>query len=137
MTVWTKEGAARVEVPEPVESFEQLSERFGVSSRLLENVRKAGYEAPTPIQMQALPAMMAGRQVMACAPTGSGKTAAFLLPIVHQLKAPSGAGVRAIVVAPTRELAHQTPRSTLTFFFSNIYSWIFFFETISFIPTPK
>jgi ATP-dependent RNA helicase DDX52/ROK1 len=117
MTVWTKEGASAVAVPEPVESFEQLSERFGVSALLLENVRKAGYEAPTPIQMQALPAMMAGRQVMACAPTGSGKTAAFLLPIVHQLKAPSGAGVRAIVVAPTRELANQTHRSSPSFSF--------------------
>lgn len=112
MTVWTKEGATKGEVPEPIETFEQLSERFGISSHLMANVLKAGYEVPTPIQMQAMPAMMAGRQVMACAPTGSGKTAAFLLPIVHQLKAPSGTGVRAIIVAPTRELAHQTHRST-------------------------
>jgi ATP-dependent RNA helicase DDX52/ROK1 len=109
MTIWSNEKK-QTEMPEPVETFEQLSERYNLSDDLLQNVRKAGYSEPTAIQMQAIPAMMEGHQVMACAPTGSGKTAAFLLPIIHHLKAPSGVGVRAIVVAPTRELAQQIHR---------------------------
>ncbi|XP_059487179.1 probable ATP-dependent RNA helicase DDX52 [Neocloeon triangulifer] len=113
MSVWTKEKEKAEGVPEPAETFEQLAERYHLAEDLLNNVLKAGYCVPTPVQMQAIPAMLEGRQVMACAPTGSGKTAAFLLPLVHHLKAPSGVGVRAIVVAPTRELAQQIHRECL------------------------
>ncbi|XP_065333279.1 probable ATP-dependent RNA helicase DDX52 [Cloeon dipterum] len=115
MSVWTKEKSKEESnsVPEPVETFNQLSERYGLTEDLQNNILKAGYSVPTPVQMQAIPAMMENRQVMACAPTGSGKTAAFLIPLIHHLKAPSGVGVRAIVVAPTRELAQQIHRECL------------------------
>jgi len=74
-------------------------------------VTAAGYTTPTPIQAQAIPAVMAGRDVMGLAQTGTGKTAAFALPILHRLH-PGGRGkVRALVVAPTRELAEQINES--------------------------
>ncbi len=67
------------------------------------------YSAPTPVQLQAIPAALAGNDIMVCAETGSGKTAAFVLPILHQFinkKAPNSA-TRALILAPTRELARQ------------------------------
>jgi len=67
----------------------------------------AGYVTPTPIQAQAIPAVMAGRDVMGLAQTGTGKTAAFALPILHRLQPGPRGKVRALVVAPTRELAEQ------------------------------
>jgi ATP-dependent RNA helicase RhlE len=70
-------------------------------------ISAAGYTAPTPIQAQAIPAVMAGRDVMGLAQTGTGKTAAFALPILHRLQPGSRGKVRALVVAPTRELAEQ------------------------------
>ncbi|MES2637986.1 MAG: DEAD/DEAH box helicase [Myxococcota bacterium] len=66
-----------------------------------------GHVAPTPIQAQALPLLLAGRDVCGTAPTGSGKTAAFALPILQRLAATPGTGIRALVLAPTRELAIQ------------------------------
>lgn len=60
--------------------------------------------------MQAIPLMLKKREILACAPTGSGKTAAFLVPIIHCLGAPQKKGFRAVIVSPTRELANQTHR---------------------------
>jgi ATP-dependent RNA helicase RhlE len=78
---------------------------------LLDNIQALGYVRPTPVQAEAIPPGLAGRDVLACAMTGSGKTAAFLLPILQQLMArPAGArraGPRALVLTPTRELAAQ------------------------------
>ncbi len=77
---------------------------------LLRALEGAGYEHPTPIQASAIPAMLAGRDVMACAQTGTGKTAAFLLPTLQRLeerRARPGRGPRALVLTPTRELATQ------------------------------
>jgi len=70
-------------------------------------IAAAGYVTPTPIQVQAIPAVMAGRDVMGLAQTGTGKTAAFALPILHRLRLGPRSKVRALVVAPTRELAEQ------------------------------
>ena len=81
-----------------------------MGERILHNVHASGYEQPTPIQMQSIPCMMEQREILASAPTGSGKTAAFLLPILHQLKEPQRKGFRALILAPTRELAQQTFR---------------------------
>ncbi|OXU30946.1 hypothetical protein TSAR_002784 [Trichomalopsis sarcophagae] len=100
-------------VPEPIESFEQLSTEFKIGSDILQNMKTCGYNQPTPIQMQAIPVMLQGRQILACAPTGSGKTASFLLPIIHQLNGPRKKGFRAIILSPTRELAKQTYRECI------------------------
>jgi ATP-dependent RNA helicase RhlE len=74
---------------------------------LLKGIRKLGYVRPTPIQADAIPPALAGRDLLACAMTGSGKTAAFLLPILHDLNAKPRGTTRALVLAPTRELAAQ------------------------------
>jgi len=78
-----------------------------LNPRLLAGVEALGYTRPTPIQAQAIPAAMAGRDVLACAATGSGKTAAFLLPIAHRLIDQTRGTTRALVITPTRELAAQ------------------------------
>jgi ATP-dependent RNA helicase RhlE len=74
---------------------------------LLKSIQQLGFEQPTPIQADAIPAGLAGRDVLACAQTGSGKTAAFVLPILQQLMAKPRGKTRALVLAPTRELAQQ------------------------------
>ncbi len=66
-----------------------------------------GFEQPTPIQQAAIPAALTGQDVMASAETGSGKTAAFLLPIMNKLLPMQRGATRALVLAPTRELAAQ------------------------------
>nr|CAD7199443.1 unnamed protein product [Timema douglasi] len=97
--------------PEPIETFEAA----GLRQFVLDNVKKSGYLKPTPVQRYALPIVMAGRDLMACAQTGSGKTAAFLLPIVHVLLSDphdmvidsEGVEPHAIIISPTRELTIQ------------------------------
>src|SRR4030095_3005695 len=74
---------------------------------LLKSIRELGFARPTPIQSEAIPPAMAGRDLLACAQTGSGKTAAFLLPIIHQLIDRPRRTTRGLVVTPTRELAAQ------------------------------
>ncbi len=74
---------------------------------LLRAVKELGFAKPTPIQADAIPPAMDGRDVLACASTGSGKTAAFLLPILHQLIDRPRGTTRALVLTPTRELAAQ------------------------------
>jgi ATP-dependent RNA helicase RhlE len=87
-------------------------EELNLNDSLLRAVRDAGYTAPTPIQREAIPAVLAGRDLLGCAQTGTGKTAAFALPILHRLAAarPPRAPrpVRVLVLSPTRELATQT-----------------------------
>ena len=74
---------------------------------LLKGIRELGFTRPTPIQTEAIPVAMAGRDLLACAQTGSGKTAAFLLPILHRLMGRPRRTTRALVLTPTRELAAQ------------------------------
>jgi ATP-dependent RNA helicase RhlE len=74
---------------------------------LIKGIRELGFVRPTPVQAQAIPPAMHGRDVIACAQTGSGKTAAFLLPIIHRLIERPRRTTRALVLAPTRELAAQ------------------------------
>ncbi len=80
---------------------------FGLDPKLLRAVEHLGYEEPTPIQTMAIPPLMQGRDVLAAAATGSGKTAAFLLPILHRLLPRQRGTTRVLVLAPTRELAAQ------------------------------
>ena len=81
--------------------------QFDLHPDLLRGVREMGFTRPTPIQADAIPPAMAGRDVLACAMTGSGKTAAFLLPILHHLLPKKRGATRALVITPTRELAAQ------------------------------
>ncbi|MFZ5523899.1 MAG: DEAD/DEAH box helicase [Pseudomonadota bacterium] len=87
-------------------SFENLN----LNAAILKAIADTGYTEPTPIQAQAIPEIMAGRDLMASSQTGSGKTAAFTLPVLNRLATPStmpGKGPRVLVLTPTRELAQQ------------------------------
>jgi ATP-dependent RNA helicase RhlE len=80
---------------------------LGLDPSLQKAVRELGFVRPTPIQAEAIQPALAGRDVLACAQTGSGKTAAFLLPILHHLIGRARRTTRALVLTPTRELAAQ------------------------------
>ena len=80
---------------------------FDLHPDLLRGVAALGFDTPTPIQRDAIPPVLAGRDVLACAMTGSGKTAAFLLPILQRFLGRPRGVTRALVLAPTRELAAQ------------------------------
>ena len=98
-------------VPSPIRSFMQA----GLGDAVLTAIAKAGYSAPTPIQAQALPVLMAGRDTLGLAETGSGKTLAYGWPLlVHclaQREMGAGEGPIALVLAPTRELVIQVYKS--------------------------
>jgi len=85
-------------------------ERLGLSPELLQAVRDAGYAAPTPIQSEAIPLILSGRDVIGLAQTGTGKTAAFTLPIADRLMG-GPRRLRCLVLTPTRELCQQVERS--------------------------
>ncbi|MDI6740990.1 MAG: DEAD/DEAH box helicase, partial [Candidatus Edwardsbacteria bacterium] len=92
--------------------FDQL----GLKANLLEAVIEEGYADPTPIQQQTIPLALSGRDIMGCAQTGTGKTAAFALPILQKLDRPEVTGqryrdIRSLIVTPTRELAAQIGES--------------------------
>ena len=91
---------------------------LGLSDSLLRAVAHTGYTTPTPIQVQAIPAVLSGGDVMAAAQTGTGKTAGFVLPMLQQLGANARAKpgrARALILTPTRELAAQVHQSILTY----------------------
>lgn len=91
---------------------------LGLSAPILDALKEQGYTSPTPIQAQAIPAILAGQDVMAAAQTGTGKTAGFTLPILERLAAgkPAGANqARALILTPTRELAAQVAESVATY----------------------
>ena len=96
---------------------------LGLSESLLRAVAEQGYETPSPIQLQAIPAVLDGRDLMAAAQTGTGKTAGFTLPMLQRLmgasdqprKKVSPNRVRALVLTPTRELAAQVGESVATY----------------------
>ena len=83
---------------------------LGINDALLEGLDSMGIRTPTPIQEQAIPAALDGRDLIACAQTGTGKTAAFLLPlidVIHSYRPKVDGSIRALIVVPTRELALQ------------------------------
>ncbi|CAN1261743.1 DEAD-box ATP-dependent RNA helicase 57 [Linum perenne] len=127
-------------IPSPLQSFAELSSRYGCEPYVLCNLKEFGFKEPTPIQRQAIPVILSGRECFACAPTGSGKTLAFVCPILMKLKViskslwivviatsrwsglsdkllcnqnPSSDGIRALILCPTRELALQTSRECM------------------------
>ncbi|MEE9205124.1 MAG: DEAD/DEAH box helicase, partial [Nitrospirales bacterium] len=80
---------------------------LGLSAGMLRDIAKAGFLEPTPIQAQAIPAALEGRDVLGCAQTGTGKTAAFLIPMIERLADAAKGLPRGLVLVPTRELALQ------------------------------
>jgi ATP-dependent RNA helicase RhlE len=99
-------------------NFDELN----LAPAILKAVREQGYETPTPIQAQAIPAVLAGQDLLGGAQTGTGKTAAFTLPMLHKLTMSrsatnkfGGYGIRALVLTPTRELAAQVEESIRTY----------------------
>ena len=119
-------------VPCPIEHF---SVECGIHSELLENISLSGYSKPTPVQKFAIPIVIGKKDIMACAQTGSGKTAAFLLPIISELltdgpslnlvstsrSRPSTAFPLALILSPTRELSVQIFEEALKFTYR---SWV-------------
>ncbi len=83
-------------------------ETFNLHPSIMAGVRALGYTEPTPIQAQAIPAIMQGHDIIGMAQTGTGKTAAFVLPILQRLVTGQRGRIRALVISPTRELAEQT-----------------------------
>lgn len=83
-------------------------ESFNLHPQIMDGVREQGYTTPTPIQLKAIPPIMEGRDVIGLAQTGTGKTAAFVLPVLHRLVNLPRGQVKALVISPTRELAEQT-----------------------------
>ncbi len=81
--------------------------QFNLDSRLLPGITRAGYITPTPVQSAAIPAALAGNDLIGTAQTGTGKTAVFVLPILHKLLSVPRGRVRVLVLTPTRELAEQ------------------------------
>ena len=95
---------------------------LGLAQPILRAIREQGYEIPTPIQAQAIPAVLAGGDLLAGAQTGTGKTAGFTLPLLHRLAAGQPAkdsrgryAIRALILTPTRELAAQVEESVRTY----------------------
>ena len=93
---------------------------LGLAPAQVRSCESLGYTEPTPIQEQAIPVVLRGEDLIGCAETGTGKTAAFLLPIIQRItasgeqggtKAPARPGVRVLVLAPTRELATQIEKN--------------------------
>jgi|ERR1044071_3401334 ATP-dependent RNA helicase RhlE len=84
---------------------------LGLQPALSRTCESLGYKEPTPIQRQAIPVILSGSDLIGCAETGTGKTAAFLLPIIQRMEATARPGVRVLVLAPTRELASQIEES--------------------------
>ncbi|HET6638883.1 MAG TPA: DEAD/DEAH box helicase [Gemmatimonadota bacterium] len=82
-------------------------ESLGLRPELMRAIEELGFERPTPVQIEAIPPALEGRDILACAMTGSGKTAAFVLPILQRLLDDPRRGTRALVLTPTRELAAQ------------------------------
>ncbi|MDD5326467.1 MAG: DEAD/DEAH box helicase [Phycisphaerae bacterium] len=91
---------------------------FGLSDPLVQGILAAGYTAPTEVQSQAIPAAVAGKDIIGCAQTGTGKTAAFVLPILNRLShepSPKKRVIRSLILTPTRELAVQIEKSILRY----------------------
>jgi superfamily II DNA/RNA helicase len=96
---------------------------FGLHPTVNEALEAMGFENPTPVQEKAIPEILKMKDVIACAQTGTGKTAAFLLPIIHKIVSGEGGNLNTIIIAPTRELAQQIDQQLEGFsYFSGISS---------------
>ncbi|MGB3616937.1 MAG: DEAD/DEAH box helicase, partial [Catalinimonas sp.] len=95
--------SAEEETPAADVSFDD----FPLSETLHESIAAMGYNDPTPVQKQAIPVLLAGRDMIACAQTGTGKTAAYLIPVINHIVSEPQEGTECLIVAPTRELVKQ------------------------------
>jgi len=86
-------------------------QHFNLHEKIMAGISESGYFEPTPIQQQAIPPIMKGKDIIALAQTGTGKTAAFVLPILDRLISDTSGKMRALIISPTRELAEQTNRA--------------------------
>lgn len=99
--------------PVPLQNFDDLKLYSNVPRWIFDNIKNfLSYTKPTPIQMQAIPIVLTGQSLIAVAPTGSGKTIAFLLPLLCRLKSPGRIFARVLVICPSRELAQQMKRES-------------------------
>jgi len=80
---------------------------FNFNQTLLDGLDAMGFETPTPIQQQAIPVILSGKDLIACAQTGTGKTAAYLLPVMNKITEEGHSRINTLIIAPTRELAQQ------------------------------
>ena len=115
-TVLTQHAAADRAVEGPMQEHPTF-DSLGLIPELLSATKRAGYELPTPIQQLAIPPALAGRDVLGCAQTGTGKTATFTLPLLQHLDSivSNKPRLRALIVTPTRELAAQIGKSIETY----------------------
>jgi ATP-dependent RNA helicase RhlE len=96
---------------------------FNFESSLLEGIQSMGYDKPTPIQEMAVPAILAGKDLIACAQTGTGKTAAYVLPIIQKILQSTDRHCNTLILAPTRELAQQIDQQVEAFgYFTGVSS---------------
>ena len=93
---------------------------FGLDEKIVEGLDAMGFTKPTPIQEQAIPVILAGKDIIACAQTGTGKTAAYILPLLHKIEQSAHRHLNTIIIAPTRELALQIDQQVqgLSYFLS-------------------
>jgi ATP-dependent RNA helicase RhlE len=110
--IGSQQGAPAIRPPLACETSDIFTQ-FELSPQLLQAVRRLGFETPTPIQREAVPPALSGRDIIATAETGSGKTAAFLLPIIERLGRGRSGTTRALILAPTREIAAQTAQQAI------------------------
>ncbi len=112
-TLDTVDSAETQDAPAVENAFAQL----GIAPELIENLTRNDILVPTPVQKQGIPLLIAGSDLIACAPTGTGKTAAFVLPALQRLLTPSdnkqSRGARVVVLTPTRELAQQVSKAAM------------------------
>src|SRR5262245_43584800 len=111
---WKTRGFPRNLLAQPEQTRFMPFHKFGLSSAMLEGVKAMGYIEPTPIQLRAIPLIMAGQDVIGSAQTGTGKTAAFALPILSKL-GHHEARPRVLILEPTRELAAQVETAVRDF----------------------
>jgi ATP-dependent RNA helicase RhlE len=113
-------------------------QEFHLDTSILSGIKAAGYTTPTPIQQQAIPSIVEGKDLLGIAQTGTGKTAAFALPIINHLIRQAGPRkVRALVVAPTRELAEQIHQACTGFAQNTKVNSIAIYGGVSKIPQLK
>ena len=112
-----RRGPFRSAAPAPIRSSMSF-ESLNLAAPVLKAIRQCGYAAPTPIQQQSIPQAIAGKDLIASAQTGTGKTAAFVIPALERLQRPSaarGKGPRILILTPTRELANQVTDAVRTY----------------------